>query len=104
MENLGRLIRTTDETCSVCGRGKLQVRALSVNVLVDGVEIKDEKKYLSCNKCDHEESYLDKRENKRKHREIKEVFEPKEVKNYGKYKERSTVKSSFNRGFGRGHK
>jgi len=104
MNNLGRLIRTTNETCSMCGRGKLQVRALSKDILVDGTEIEEEEKYLACNNCDHEESYIDKKENKKKHREIKEVIEPKEVKNYGRYKERATIKGGFNRGVGRGNK
>lgn len=105
MSNLGRLIRTTNETCSMCGHGKLQIRALSKDILVDGMEIQEEEKYLACNKCDHEESYIDKKENKKKHREIKEVIEPKakEVK-YGKYKERDTIKGGFNRGVGRGNK
>lgn len=104
MNNLGRLIRTTNETCSMCGHGKLQLRALSRAILVDGTEIQEEEKYLTCNNCDHEESYIDKKENKKKHREIKGVIEPKEVKNYGRNKERANFKTGFNRGVGRGNK
>ena len=82
--NLGRLIRTTNEICSECGRGHLQIRGKQVNILVDGTEIQEEKKYLACNKCDHEESYVDKKEDKKnKHREV-EVYEVKRNDNFNK--------------------
>jgi hypothetical protein len=105
MFNLGRLVRTTDETCSECGRGKLQVRALSETFMVEGVEMQEDKKYLVCNKCDHEESFIDKKHDKKnKHREIKEIIEPKEVKNYGRHKERPNFKTGNDRSSSRGNK
>lgn len=104
MSDIGRLIHTTKQVCSDCNKGKLQLRARKNSILVKGENLDEEEKYLYCPVCENEEEYKDKKQDKNKHREIKPVVEVKEVKNYGRYKERATTKGGFNRGIGRGNK
>lgn len=104
MSDIGRLIHTTKQVCSDCENGRLQVRARKVIVMVKGEETTEESQYLYCPVCENEETeYKDKKQDKNKHREIKPVVEVKEVKNYGRYKERYAVKTGYDRGAKRSH-
>lgn len=98
LNNVGRLIRTTPELCQWCGKAHLQVRAMKVMVMVKGVEMEEENQFLYCPKCENEEEYIDKKMDKNKHREIKEV------KDVDSNKKRNPTKKVFNRGFGRSNK
>jgi hypothetical protein len=100
---LGRLVKTTEKRCLECN-SHFQLRGRNEVVMVKGEELSEEIFYLHCPKCGNEEEYIDKKLNKNKHREVKEAVEVKEVKNYGRYKERTIFKSGFNRGVGRSNK
>lgn len=100
-EEIGRLIRTTNESCNECSNTHLQLRARKVVLIVKGEEIEEESQYLFCSICENEIEYKDKKINKNKHREVKEI-KVKEVKN-GRYKERPNFKTNSVRGFKRGN-
>jgi hypothetical protein len=97
-DNIGRLIRTTPEVCRWCGKSHLQIRAIKIMVMVKGVETEEENQFLRCPKCENEEKYIDKKINKHKHREIKEVNDG------NSNKKRNTAKKVSNRDFGRRNK
>lgn len=98
LNNIGRLIHTTPEPCQWCGKAHLQVRAIKVMVMVKGVETEEENQFLYCPKCENEEEYIDKKMERNKHREIKEVKDERSDK------KRNSAKKVSNRGFGRSNK
>lgn len=94
--NIGKLVRTTKDLCEYCNRGHMQIRCIQVVVMVKGEEILEDKKFLLCPNCGDQEAYIDKKENKNKHRELKKVEEVREVRNGG-HKERHSAKSGINK-------
>lgn len=104
---IGRLVRTTKELCGECGTAHLQLRARKVDALVKGEILSEEQLYLYCPTCENEQEYKDKKLNKKKHREIKEVIEVKEVRKErdygGRDKKRGYAPKSNDRGFKRSY-
>ena len=84
MDDLGRLIRTLHEKCPVC-HSPLQMRAVTVKLLVKGQEITEEEIHCVCSLCSYEEDVEPKR---RKSREIRVDARKLEGRRNGDHKKR----------------